>query len=260
MTIFQNLNTLLEEGILIITINRPDKLNALDAHTLEEISRVMDNALENDQVKGIIFTGAGDKAFVAGADISELSEITEFNARKFSENGQEIFEKIEMCSKPVIAAVNGYALGGGCELSLACHIRVASEKAKFGLPEVSLGVIPGFGGTQRLTQLVGKGRAFEIIMTGDMIAADAAMSIGLVNHVVSPPELMTKAKEILKRIMEKAPIAIAQVVESVNAVFNEEEDGYQTEANSFSICCKTEDFKIGTTAFLEKKKPTFKGK
>ena len=260
MTTYRNLIHQLEDGILTITVNRPEKLNALNVETLDEIKITFQNACENQEVKGIIITGAGSKAFVAGADISELADITEYNARKFSENGQEIFEKIEMCPKPSIAAVNGYALGGGCELALACHIRVASDNAKFGLPEVSLGIIPGYGGTQRLTQIIGKGRAFELIMTGDMISAQQGKEIGLVNHVTTQDQLIPKCKEILKKIIEKAPLAIAQVVESINAVYNEEEDGYQTEANSFGICCKSEDFKEGTSAFLEKRKPGFKGR
>jgi enoyl-CoA hydratase len=260
MISFNNLLFESREGILTITINRPEKLNALNLQTMQEIRHAIQEANENPEVRGIIFTGTGQKAFAAGADISELSGITELNARKYSENGQETFEMIEMCSKPVIAAVNGYALGGGCELALACHIRVASDNAQFGLPEVSLGTIPGYGGTQRLTQIVGKGRAFEFMMTGDMISASQAHPIGLVNHVTSQQQLIPKSIEIIKKIIEKAPIAIAQVVESINAVFNEEEDGYQTEANSFGICCKSEDFKQGVAAFLEKRKVVFKGK
>lgn len=260
MTSFKNIVLQSTEGILTIVINRPEKLNALNIETLGEIRYAAQTAIEDPKVKAIIFTGAGEKAFVAGADISELSGITEINARKFSENGQEIFETIEMSPKPVIAAVNGYALGGGCELALACHIRVASDNAKFGLPEVSLGIIPGYGGTQRLAQIIGKGRAFEYIMTGDMIGAKEAKEIGLVNHVTSKDELLPKCYEILKKIMDKAPIAIAQAVESINAVSNEEEDGYQTEANSFGICCKSDDFKEGVAAFMEKRKPVFRGK
>jgi len=260
MTTFKNLLLQFDDGILTVIINRPEKLNALNVLTMGELRQLIQSAGEDPNIKGIVFTGSGEKAFVAGADISELSGLTELNARKFSENGQETFEMIEMCPKPVIAAVNGYALGGGCELALACHIRVASANARFGLPEVSLGIIPGYGGTQRLTQIIGKGRAFEMIMTADSIGAEEAKHIGLVNHVTSSENLRTKCYEIVKKIMEKAPIAIAQVVESINAVYNEEEDGYQTEANSFGICCKSEDFKIGTAAFLEKKKAIFRGK
>lgn len=260
MAEFKNLTVTLTDNILYITINRVEKMNALNLKTMEEIKDAIQKAYDEDEVKGVIVTGAGDKAFVAGADISEIAEIDEVTSRKFSENGQEIFELIEMCPKPVIAAVNGYALGGGCELALACHMRVASERAKFGLPEVTLGIIPAYGGTQRLTQLVGKGKAFELIMTGDMVSAAEAKELGLANHVTSPDDLIPKCQEILRKIFVKAPLAIMQVVECVNAVYNEEEDGYQTEANSFSICCKTEDFHEGITAFLQKRTPNFKGK
>lgn len=260
MTTFKNLLLQHRDGILTVFINRPDKLNALNVLTMGEIRQLIQSATEDPNIKGIVFTGSGLKSFVAGADISELTELTELNARKFSENGQETFEMIEMCPKPVIAAVNGYALGGGCELALACHIRVASTNARFGLPEVKLGIIPGYGGTQRLTQIIGKGRAFEMIMTAEPISAEYAKEIGLVNHVTSSEDLLEKAYVILRKIIENAPIAIAQVVESINAVYNEEEDGYQTEANSFGICCKSDDFKIGTAAFLEKKKAVFRGK
>jgi enoyl-CoA hydratase len=260
MTTFKNLLLQHQEGILTVTINRPDKLNALNVFTMGEIRQLFQSAAEDPNIKGIVLTGSGEKAFVAGADISELSGLTELNARKFSENGQETFEMIEMCPKPVIAAVNGYALGGGCELALACHIRIASANARFGLPEVGLGIIPGYGGTQRLTQIIGKGRSFEMIMTGDNIGAEEAKHFGLVNHVTSMEDLLPKSYEIIRKIMEKAPIAIAQAVESINGVYNEEEDGYQTEANSFGICCKSDDFKIGVAAFLEKRKPVFRGK
>lgn len=255
-----NLSTNLEGGILTITINRPDKLNALNKHTLDELEAVLKKVYDDDQIKGVIITGSGNKAFVAGADIKEISELTELNARKFSEHGQEVFGMIESSTKPIIAAVNGFALGGGCELAMACHLRIASSKAKFGLPEVNLGIIPGFGGTQRLTQLIGKSRALEMMMTGEMIDAGAALSYGMVNHVVDSNDLITKSTEVLNKIIVKAPLAIAQLVECVNAAYNEEEDGYQTEANSFGICCKSSDFIEGTSAFLEKRKPAFTGK
>jgi enoyl-CoA hydratase len=255
-----NLTTSLEEGIYTITINRPDKLNALNIKTLHELSDVVRNIYDDPQIKGAIITGSGSKAFVAGADIKEISDLNDLNARKFSEHGQEIFGMIEQSAKPIIAAVNGFALGGGCELAMACHIRVASDNARFGLPEVNLGLIPGFGGTQRLTQLVGKGKALELMMTADLIAADEAKQLGLVNHVVTSEQLIPKTVEILRKIFEKAPLAIAQVVECVNAAYNEEEDGYQTEANSFGICCKSDDFHEGTRAFLEKRKPNFRGR
>jgi len=260
MSGFKNLSVDLLDGILMVIVNRVEKLNALNFKTLEEIKEAIQKAYDEDEVKAVIITGAGEKAFVAGADISEFTTVNDVNARKVSENGQEIFGMIESCPKPVIAAVNGFALGGGCELALACHMRLASDNAKFGLPEVTLGIIPGYGGTQRMTQLVGRGKAIELIMTGEMITAEEALKIGLVNHVTSKEELIPKCKQILSKIMERAPLAIAQVVESVNAVYKNEEDGYQTEANSFSICCRSEDFKEGTAAFLEKRKPNFKGK
>lgn len=260
MAEFLGLETELKEGIFTITVNRPDKLNALNNKTLQEIRTAIQKAYDEDDIRGVIITGQGEKAFVAGADIKEISELTDLNARKFAESGQEIFMLIENCPKPVIAAVNGFALGGGCELAMACHIRIASDNAKFGLPEVNLGIIPGFGGTQRLTQHVGKGKAFEMMMTGDMISAAEAAKLGLVNHVVSPVDLSKYVLDLMTKITSKAPVAIAQLVECVNAAYNEEEDGYQTEANSFGICCKTDDFHEGTKAFLEKRKPDFSGK
>jgi enoyl-CoA hydratase len=258
MAIFENLSLLVKDEILMITISRPSKMNALNLRTIEEINTVLQEVYDSKDVKGIIFTGEGDKAFVAGADIAEIAGLTEVSSRKFSEKGQEIFATIENYPKPIIAAVNGFALGGGCELAMACHIRIAVETAKFGQPEVNLGLIPGYGGTQRLTQLVGKGKALELMMTAEMISAQEAKELGLVNHVVSTQdELMAKSEEILKKILTKAPLAIEMVITCVNAVFNKEENGYQTEANSFSICCKSEDFKEGTKAFLEKRTAIF---
>jgi enoyl-CoA hydratase len=260
MSQYKNLKADVKDNILYITINRPDKMNALNFQTLDEIRFVMGEAYDNPEVKGIIITGEGEKAFVAGADISEFSQLNEINSRKISENGQDTFSLIEKCPKPVIAAVNGFALGGGCELALACHMRVASDNAKMGLPEVTLGILPGYGGTQRLTLLVGKGKAFEMIMTGDMITAEHALHIGFVNYVVPQSELLAKCEEILNKIIQRAPVAVAQIVECVNAVYNETKDGYEVEANSFAICTKTEDFKEGTSAFLAKRKAEFKGR
>jgi enoyl-CoA hydratase len=260
MSSYKNLKLDVKNNILYITINRPDKLNALNFQTLDEIGEAMHEAYDNHEVKGIIITGEGEKAFVAGADISEFTQLNEINSRKISEKGQDTFNLIEKCPKPVLAAVNGFALGGGCELALACHMRVASDNAKMGLPEVTLGILPGYGGTQRLTLLVGKGKSFEMIMTGDMINAEHALHIGLVNYVVPQAELMAKCEGILAKIIQRAPIAVAQIVECVNAVYNETKDGYEVEANSFAICTKTEDFKEGTAAFLAKRKPEFKGK
>lgn len=260
MSEFNNLNLETKNGILTITINRESKLNALNLETMSEISLAMERVYDDDEVKACIITGAGSKAFVAGADIKEISELNEMNARKFSENGQEIFQNIEDCPKPVIAAVNGFALGGGCELAMACHMRIASANAKFGQPEVNLGIIPGYGGTQRLTQLIGKGKSLELLMTADMISAEEARQLGLVNHVVSTyDELIPKCEEILSKIMGKAPKAISMIIDSVRSHYHKEENGFQTEANSFSICCKTEDFKEGTSAFIEKRDANFTG-
>lgn len=259
MSLYDNLLLQLDNGVLIITINRADKLNALNIDTVREIKTAIQQVYDDPAVKGAIFTGAGEKAFVAGADIAEIAELSDVNARSFAERGQEVFSMIERCTKPVIAAVNGFALGGGCELAMACHLRVASESARFGQPEVNLGLIPGYGGTQRLTQLVGKGKAMELLMTADMIGAAEAKNLGLVNHVVTQEELLPKCMEILGKIMTKAPLAIGLVIDCVNAAYDKDEDGYQTEANSFARCCSSQDFVEGTNAFLEKRKPAFKG-
>ncbi len=259
MATYENLLLDLNNGILTITINRADKLNALNIDTIREIKAAMQQVYDDLNVKGVIFTGAGTKAFVAGADIAEIAELSEVTARNFAERGQEVFSMIERCNKPVIAAINGFALGGGCELAMACHMRVASDNARFGQPEVNLGLIPGYGGTQRMTQLIGKGKAMELMMTADMINAEEAKNLGLVNHVVAQEDLMLKCSEILGKIMAKAPLAIGLVIECVNAVYNKDENGYQTEANSFARCCSSEDFVEGTNAFLEKRKPLFKG-
>lgn len=249
-----------KDGILYLTVNRESKLNALNFATLEEIRNIFNEVSDNKLIKAVIITGSGEKAFIAGADISEIAELNELNARKFAENGQEIFSLIENCHKPVIAVINGFALGGGCELAMACHMRIATANAKFGQPEVNLGIIPGYGGTQRLTYLIGRGKANELMMTGDMIGAEEALSFGLVNYVLpSKNEAMAKAEEILLKIMSKAPLAIGMIVDCVNAVFIPDENGYQTEANSFARCVKSGDYKEGTSAFLEKRKPVFKG-
>lgn len=260
MAEYQNLLIQEENGILTVIINREDKRNALNIATIEEIRSIFQRIYDEKEIQGVIITGAGEKAFVAGADISEIAGLNEMNARKFAENGQEVFSLIENCHKPVIAAVNGYALGGGCELAMACHIRIASKNAKFAQPEVNLGIIPGYGGTQRLTQLVGKGKALELMMTADMVGAEEARQLGLVNHVTEDKEsLLTRSREMLERIMGKAPVAVGMIVNCVNAYYSSDENGFQTEANSFSNCAKTEDFKEGTTAFLEKRPAEFKG-
>jgi enoyl-CoA hydratase len=260
MTEFENLSLVNSNGILTITIDRVEKLNSLNVNTVEELRVAIQKVYDDKDIKGVIITGQGEKAFVAGADIKEISELNEVNGRKFSENGQEVLALIENCHKPVLAAVNGYALGGGCELAMACHIRIATENAKFGQPEVSLGIIPGYGGTQRLTQLVGKGKAAELLMTGDIITAQEAKKMGLVNHLVPNKEaLMEKCEEILEKIISKAPLAVGMIVTCLNAFYTHDENGFQTEANSFASCCKSEDFKEGTEAFLEKRTPVFKG-
>ena len=260
MTNYKNLIESLEEEILTITINRPEKLNALNAITLSELKLCIESAYDRQEVKGMIITGSGKKAFVAGADISEFTELTELNGRKFSERGQEIYALIENSLKPVIAVVNGYALGGGSELAMACHLRIGTENAFFGQPEVTLGILPGYGGTQRLSQIVGKGKALEMMLTGEMVGAEEAFNSGLVNHLVATKEEgIEKAKEILNKIFKNAPLSIGMVINCVNAAFSKEEDGYQIEANSFANCCKSEDFKEGTSAFLEKRKAEFKG-
>jgi enoyl-CoA hydratase len=215
---YKNLLVTLSNGILKVTINRESKLNALNLETMEEIDQAFTRAYDDEEVKSVLVTGAGNKAFVAGADISEIAEINEMNARKFAERGQEIFLKIENCPKPVVAAVNGFALGGGCELAMACHIRIASENAKFGQPEINLGIIPGYGGTQRLPIYIGRSKAMELLMTGDMIDAKTSLSLGLVNHVVASHEVLARAEEMLQKINKKAPIALGQIIDCLNSV------------------------------------------
>lgn len=255
----ENLNIDHAEGILTISISRPEALNALNLKTLSELITVLQQTYQHADYKGIILTGEGDKAFVAGADIKELSALTRDQALAFAHNGQRLFKLMEDCPKPIIAAVNGYALGGGCELAMACHIRIAAEDAKFGQPEVNLGIIPGYGATQRLTQLAGRGKALELMMTGDMISAHEARNIGLVNHVVAKEDLMNFATKMMLRILSKGPVAVSYVIKSVNAGFGFEGAGYEAEAQNFAACTTTNDFKEGTEAFIEKRQPHFKG-
>ncbi|MDN3658947.1 enoyl-CoA hydratase-related protein [Ferruginibacter paludis] len=252
--------TSLENGIFTITINRPDKLNALNKDVFADLDNVIDEIQNNPSIKSAIITGAGNKAFVAGADITEFNGLDKAGAMALATKGQDIFFKIERSAKPIIAAVNGFALGGGCELAMACHFRVASDNAKFGQPEVNLGLIPGYGGTQRLTQLIGKGRSIELLISGSMIDAATALQYGLVNYVVSPDELLPKAKAILTLVNTKAPLAIAACIQAANAVYDSTSNGYATEINAFGNCFATEDMKEGTSAFLEKRKALFTGK
>lgn len=250
----------LSEGIYIITVNRPDKMNALNKDVFTDLNTAADFINSNDDIRSAIITGAGPKAFVAGADITEFGGLDKTAAMALAKRGQDIFLKIEHSRKPIIAAVNGFALGGGCELAMACHFRIASDNAKFGQPEVNLGLIPGYGGTQRLTQLVGKGRAIELLISGNMIDANTALQYGLVNYVVPQAELLDKAKAILQVINTKAPIAVAKCIEVANTVFDETKNGFEEEIRSFGECFATEDMKEGTTAFLEKRKASFKGR
>ena len=258
---YENILTATENGIATITINRPSKLNALNVATIQELHDAFKTFGENHDIRAMILTGSGEKAFVAGADISEFANFSVEEGAKLASQGQEIlFDFVANLTTPVIAAINGFALGGGLELAMACHFRVASENAKMGLPEVSLGVIPGYGGTQRLPQLVGKGRAMEMIMTAGMISAKTAHEIGLVNHVVVQEELLNFCKEIAQKIIRNSPMAIGQAIKAVNANFKDGENGFETEIKAFGKCFGTEDFKEGTTAFLEKRKAVFSGR
>lgn len=241
-----------------ITVNRPDKLNALNTSVLKELTEILAGLKTNDDVRGVILTGAGDKAFVAGADIKEFQEFSPDEAWQLSKSGQEeVMDELYTFPKPVIAAINGFALGGGLELAIACHIRVASELAKMGLPEVSLGIIPGYGGTQRLPQLVGRGKALEMIMTGEMIDAADAWQWGLVNYVVPSAELIPACEKLLEKMYQRSQTAIAAAIRTVNIGLMEPEKGYEEEMDAFADAFDTPDFKEGVAAFLEKRKPNF---
>jgi enoyl-CoA hydratase len=251
----------IQDHVAVVTINRPTKLNALNKSTIEELHQAFSELSTNPDVKVVIVTGSGEKAFVAGADISEFANFSVTEGGKLAAKGQEIlFDYVQNFNKPVIAAVNGFALGGGLELAMSCHFRVASDNAKMGLPEVTLGVIPGYGGTQRLAQLVGKGRAMEMIMTAGMIDANTALAYGLVNHVVAQSELLNLAKGIAEKITKNSSVAIAKAIESINAGYEDGVNGYEVEIKNFGACFGTDDFKEGTTAFLEKRKANFPGK
>ena len=257
---FENLITDITNGVLTVTLNRPKQLNALNIAVFQDLENMLNFALSNTEVKGIIITGSGEKAFAAGADIKEFAHFNVEEGKKLAANGQRIFKMIETSKKPVIAAVNGFALGGGLELAMACHLRLASDNARFGQPEVSLGVTPGYAGTQRLTQLIGKSKAMELLMTGAMIKADEALGLGLVNYVTPQSELLIKTQELLQKIMKQSPVAIAGVIACVDAYYTDGVNGFETEVDEFGKCFGTEDFKEGTTAFMEKRKAIFPGK
>ena len=255
---YNNLTYEIENRINIISINRPKKLNALNIETFSEIDNAIKSSVANSDVRIIIITGVGDKAFVAGADISEFVNFTMEQAFELSESGHKVLtETIEKCPKPIIAAINGYALGGGLEIAMACHLRIASENSKMGLPEVSLGLIPGYGGTQRLPQLIGKGRALDMIMTGKMIDVDQALTYGLINYKTSQSELMDFVKNLANKILSNSSNAIKNAIKSINANFEQGVNGYEVEINEFSKCFETKEFIEGTSAFLNKKKPDF---
>lgn len=245
-----------DRGIVRLTINRPEKLNALNNQVLNELTEAFKEIQINNDIKGVILTGSGDKAFVAGADIKELADLDERSGKMASQKGQQIFQSIEDTRKPVIALVNGYALGGGAELAMACHLRIATPNAVFGLPEVGLGLIPGYGGTQRLTHIVGKARALEMILTGKQIKANQALEMGLVNMVSEDAE--DEAQSLMNKILKNGPIAVSKAITAV--YYSDDSKGYQVEADLFGLLCNTDDFKEGTNAFLEKRKPDFKGR
>lgn len=256
---YSTLLTSKENNILLVTINRPDKMNALNRDVFDDLNKLVDDIIADPDVKSAIITGSGAKAFVAGADISEFLSLGKADGMALAKKGQDIFFKIENCPKPIVAAVNGFALGGGCELAMACHFRLCSENAKFGQPEVNLGLIPGYGGTQRLTHLVGKGKSMEMHMTGQMIDANEALRLGLVNYVTTSEELLNKTKEILNTVHTKAPVAISKIISSINAAESGKQ-GFDTEIDGFGECFDTADMREGTTAFLEKRKAVFQGK
>jgi enoyl-CoA hydratase len=258
MVQYSNLKYAIKDRIGFVIINREPQLNALNQETLDELQDIFKHFNSDDQVRGIILTGAGDKAFAAGADIKEFTDLSVIQARWLSERGHIIFtDLIEASPKPVIAAINGYALGGGLEMALACHIRIASENAKMGLPEVSLGLIPGYGGTQRLPKLIGKGHAMQMILTGDMIDAQRAYELGLVNEVIAQDKLIARAEEILQKIFTRSRVAVANAIAAINAAEDKQQNGNKVEMDAFGHLFGTEDFKEGVSAFLAKKTPNF---
>jgi enoyl-CoA hydratase/carnithine racemase len=250
----------IRSGVAYVTINRPQKLNALNQKAVQELSNCFESIAETSDVRGVILTGAGEKAFVAGADINELAALTPTEARETALQGQALMNRIENLGKPVVAAVNGFALGGGCEIAMACTLRIASENARFGQPEVKLGIIPGYAGTQRLPRLVGKGHALDLILSGEPISAQEAWRIGLANQVVAVADLIPTAENVLQKILANGPVALRYAIEAVNRGMEMAEvEGEQLEANLFGLCCATEDMKEGTRAFLEKRPAKFNG-
>ncbi len=257
---YSSILTSLDNNIFTITINRPDKLNALNSEVFADLNAALDEIYTNTEIRSVIITGSGSKAFVAGADISGFPGLSVQEGMTLAKAGQDTFFRIENSPKPIIAAVNGFALGGGCELAMSCHFRIASDNAKFGQPEVNLGLIPGYGGTQRLTQLIGKGRAIEMMISGAMIDAATALQYGLVNYVVPQGELLNKTISILQVINSKSPKAIAACITAANAVFDETQNGFDAEIKAFGNCFGTDDMKEGVSAFLEKRNAVFTGK
>lgn len=257
---FQNIITKKENGILTIIINRPDKLNALNQQTISELDLAITDAQSDAAIRVVILTGAGEKAFVAGADITEFSGLEIKQGSQLARAGQDVFNKFENSTKPVIAAVNGFALGGGCELAMACHMRIASENAKFGQPEVKLGLIPGYGGTQRLVRYIGKAKAIELLITADMFSASDALNYGLVNYVMPATELLNKCTELANKIIQQAPLAVAACIACANVANDDTKNGFNKEIEEFGMCFGTADMKEGTTAFVEKRKAVFTGK
>jgi enoyl-CoA hydratase len=258
---YENLLVERDGAVLIVTINRPDKLNALNSHTVSEIAAVMEEAAADAAVRVVVLTGAGPKSFVAGADINELAAQTPVSGREHARSGQAVFDRIERLGKPVIAAVNGFALGGGCELAMACTMRLAADSAKFGQPEINLGLIPGYAGSQRLPRLVGRGRALQLLLTGEQITAEEAFRIGLVNKVVPAADLMPESRALAQTLAAKAPIAVRYILEAVAGGLEMSlGDAQDYEATLFGLIATTDDMREGTRAFLEKRKPTFQGK
>ncbi|MCS7036368.1 MAG: enoyl-CoA hydratase-related protein [Saprospiraceae bacterium] len=258
---YSNLHIEHRDGIAVVTISREKALNALNTATMAELRHFFgEEGPALSGLKGVVLTGAGEKAFVAGADITEFSRLNAAEGAAFARSGQQVFDLIERFPRPVVAAVNGFALGGGCELAMACHLRVAGERARFGQPEVNLGLIPGYGGTQRLIRYIGRTKALELLLTADMVGAEEALRLGLVNYVVPAGEEVAKACELIEKIAAKAPVAIAKVIECVNAYFSPGADGFALEAEAFGACCDTEDFREGVSAFMEKRAARFQGR